>query len=502
MFDLATGEMSNLTNTPHDDGDPAWSPDGATIAFWSQGTDGQDIWTIPADGGHPPPRLDRAARRRRRPGLVARRRARRVTPRTAPATGTCSSWRPTAATSSSSPPTRPHDQDPAWSPDGTCIAFETKRDSTDRPENDWAEIYSMLPDGRDQVRVTARDGLDIHHRRGAWPRRPARRDAFADALGVLHDGGPTAHRSRRRWPRCAPCRRDRGRRRQPGRRELARRLPRRRRPRAPLRVPAAGRPAPSVAGAQCSARLDAVDRRRRGAQPGDVDALPHLIVGADVQQYWLPAPVAVPRRHELAGRGAVVARLPGPAAPQRRQPGRTVPSCTAASWACCRPATSTRRSITSTRWSTTPARAPPRRRATRPRPRVGRAYGGGPLSEVMYRPERWASGASRPVPAEDRELIDRVLAARARVAAPVRSPAPPTRRRFRRWCPRQRSTPSPRRRRCARATTPWRSACSRPPTATRRCGWHPARPARCTSGSRTAAAPPGDGGSTSSPWSA
>jgi len=54
------------------------------------------------------------------------------------------------------------------------------------------------------------------------------------------------------------------------------------------------------------------------------------------------------------------------------------------------------------------------------------AYGGGALSEVMYRPERWASGATRPVPDEDRELIDRVLAARARAAgeAPTRPEAP------------------------------------------------------------------------------
>jgi hypothetical protein len=51
------------------------------------------------------------------------------------------------------------------------------------------------------------------------------------------------------------------------------------------------------------------------------------------------------------------------------------------------------------------------------------AYGGGPLSDVMYRPERWASGATRPVPDEDRELIDRILAARARAAAPA--PAAP-----------------------------------------------------------------------------
>jgi len=49
------------------------------------------------------------------------------------------------------------------------------------------------------------------------------------------------------------------------------------------------------------------------------------------------------------------------------------------------------------------------------------AYGGGPLSEVMYRPERWTSGAVRPVPDEDRELIDRVLAARATTVAADRS---------------------------------------------------------------------------------
>jgi hypothetical protein len=52
------------------------------------------------------------------------------------------------------------------------------------------------------------------------------------------------------------------------------------------------------------------------------------------------------------------------------------------------------------------------------------AYGGGPLSDVMYRPERWAGGAVRPVPDEDRELIDRVLAARARAAARPATPPP------------------------------------------------------------------------------
>ena len=43
------------------------------------------------------------------------------------------------------------------------------------------------------------------------------------------------------------------------------------------------------------------------------------------------------------------------------------------------------------------------------------AYGGGLLNEVLYRPERWATAGAtgRPVPDEDRPLIDAVLAARA-----------------------------------------------------------------------------------------
>jgi glycosyltransferase involved in cell wall biosynthesis len=52
-----------------------------------------------------------------------------------------------------------------------------------------------------------------------------------------------------------------------------------------------------------------------------------------------------------------------------------------------------------------------------------RAYGGGPLSDVMYRPERWSTGAAEPVPEEDRELIEQVLAARAGAAGGSSRPA-------------------------------------------------------------------------------
>ena len=46
------------------------------------------------------------------------------------------------------------------------------------------------------------------------------------------------------------------------------------------------------------------------------------------------------------------------------------------------------------------------------------AYGGGLLNEVLYRPERWATASGRPVPDEDRPLIDAVLAARRAAEQP------------------------------------------------------------------------------------
>jgi molecular chaperone DnaK len=167
VFDLATAAMTNLTNTPEDDGDPAWSPDGATIAYWSQGTDGQDIWTIPVEGGTP-------TRLTQQPGDDADPAWSPDSERLAFASNRSGNWDVfvMAADGRDQQPLTTHaadDQDPAWAPEGTFIAFETKRDSTDRPEDDWAEIYSMLPDGRDQVRVTTRDGLDIHPAWGLAP---------------------------------------------------------------------------------------------------------------------------------------------------------------------------------------------------------------------------------------------------------------------------------------------------------------------------------------------
>jgi len=167
VFDLATGEMTNLTNTPEDNGDPAWSPDGATIAYWSQGTDGQDIWTIPVEGGTP-------TQLTQQPGDDADPAWSRDSTQIAFGSNRTGNWDVFVMAADGRDQQQlttdaADDQDPAWSPDGAFIAFESKRDSTDRPDNDWAEIYTMLPDGRDQVRVTTRDGLDIHPAWGLAP---------------------------------------------------------------------------------------------------------------------------------------------------------------------------------------------------------------------------------------------------------------------------------------------------------------------------------------------
>jgi TolB protein len=46
-------QQVNLTNDSAMDGDPAWSPDGAKIAFWSGRSGDNNIWVMNADGGNP-----------------------------------------------------------------------------------------------------------------------------------------------------------------------------------------------------------------------------------------------------------------------------------------------------------------------------------------------------------------------------------------------------------------------------------------------------------------
>jgi Tol biopolymer transport system component len=63
VVNVSTGERRQLTDAKTGDGaQPAWSPDGARIAYWGKHKGGQrDIWTIPSRGGEPAPVTDDAA---------------------------------------------------------------------------------------------------------------------------------------------------------------------------------------------------------------------------------------------------------------------------------------------------------------------------------------------------------------------------------------------------------------------------------------------------------
>jgi TolB protein len=101
---LQENGLSQLTNTPGLDIEPAWSPDGSQIAFVSnRGADvGLQIYLMTADGSN-----------QKRLGEVQ-------------------------------PGDNTH---PSWSPDGSQIVFQSKRDINSDPGDDNWDLYVMSSDG-------------------------------------------------------------------------------------------------------------------------------------------------------------------------------------------------------------------------------------------------------------------------------------------------------------------------------------------------------------------
>ena len=103
----AKSTLVRMTNNNAMDCEPAWSPDGNRMAFWSNRDGGKEIYVMNADGSN----------------------IKRLTNNLA------------------------DDVNPSWSPDGSRILFESERDGN-------RELYVMDPEGGNQIRLTRDNAID------------------------------------------------------------------------------------------------------------------------------------------------------------------------------------------------------------------------------------------------------------------------------------------------------------------------------------------------------
>jgi Tol biopolymer transport system component/actin-like ATPase involved in cell morphogenesis len=181
MFDLTTRKETLLTSDAQVEGDPAWSPNGTSIAFWRQQQTNQDLWVVSvadavAAAANGPSVKQLGVQLTNDPANDADpawspdgTRIAFASQRNPDAPQTPKDWDIYVVSAQGGTPQRlttdpSDDQDPSWSPDGTKIAFGSKRDET-------SEIYVMNADGSNQTRLTNHPGFDGH---AAWrsPKSP------------------------------------------------------------------------------------------------------------------------------------------------------------------------------------------------------------------------------------------------------------------------------------------------------------------------------------------
>jgi len=153
VVDADGGNLTNLSNSPEDDGRPMWSPTAERIVFVSTRDGNTEIYTMNADGTGQTRRTSN------------------------PADDSYPSWSPDGAwitfhsdrdgntdiykmTADGLSTTRlttssEWDWGPSWSPEGDAIVFQSSRDGN-------LEIYRMSPSGASQIRLTDDPDWDLH----------------------------------------------------------------------------------------------------------------------------------------------------------------------------------------------------------------------------------------------------------------------------------------------------------------------------------------------------
>jgi len=152
VMDADGSDVERLTNNGALDQWPAWSPDGARIAFQSRRGGSTDIYVMDADGSD----VKRLTNSSAHDGWPA------WSPdgaRIAFTSNRDGNWEIYVMDADGSDVERltnnsAHDDWSAWSPDGARIAFASDRDG------DW-EIYVMNADGSDVERLTNNSALDM-----------------------------------------------------------------------------------------------------------------------------------------------------------------------------------------------------------------------------------------------------------------------------------------------------------------------------------------------------